>query len=229
MDGFDGDRSYFRNKMNPKLEVLRYHAEGLAQMLRNRRANLIVAMADKYMNDAGKAMMRGAIDRQARERSEQLYSLATGAKADLERIIAEMLHVDLAPDAMLARETRAARLWARFRDLLDSGAIDALGLVEREAANLDALEVLIEELPDWLATKGAPDAVAAAVLGRAEEHATPHLSPTMRLAREMRKELATGWVRLQTAQNYAEAELESNTPWNVLPAWESGDKVVHVA
>ena len=174
--------------------------------------------ADRRLSEEGKQEQRATVKERAIAELDQAEGFAGDAKGVMERAIAEALKVDRTPEEQLAYETRATRLWARFRPLLEGPhpALDPLELVQRESDNLDSLQVLKEELPDFMAAHGQSDQLRATVPRCLRRPRRRYCRPRQ-LARKLQAEIADGWPRLTMAVNYARAEVVGDTPWTVLP------------
>jgi hypothetical protein len=228
--GYDGRPLSLEAVAKNHMPTLRETPSKVGKVLQTRRVMLAQVDADRRLSEEGKQEQRATVKERAIAELDQAEGFAGDAKGVMERAIAEALKVDRTPEEQLAYETRATRLWARFRPLLEGPhpALDPLELVQRESDNLDSLRVLKEELPDFMVAHGQPDQLRAAVLKVLEEAETALLPPEAQLARKLQAEIADGWPRLMMAVNYARAEVAGDTPWTVLPSWGSKHEVVEV-
>ena len=132
-----------------------------------------------------------------------------------------------APDAQLAREVAATRMWARWKPLLDRSMLGVEELIDREMTNLPGLQVLLDELPDYMRARGDRAEVIDAFTGKARQYETALLPPVQRLARQLQAEIETGMTNLESARNWALAALTpySSMEVNVLPDWPKGASI----
>jgi Sec-independent protein translocase protein TatA len=201
---------------------LREHSKALAEALKKHRRALREITEDKMRSDLAKNQARTAARAALGATLNQLEASAKEDKRTLERQIADALKVQRTPEESLAYETRAARAWARYKGLLDAGEMDADALVDREKENSETLEVLREELPDYLRTRKVQPGLIDHTMRTLDGHATPLLPETQRVARRAQAELADGWPTVEAATAYAREEHQTGQPWNTLPGWEKG-------
>ena len=204
------------------LARLRGHSKALAEAVRKYRARMQAIDADTMGSELWKTQER---EKAKATLAAVLDAHAAQARVDkqaLERLIAEANKVERGPEESLAYETRAARLWARYKGLLDADQLSADELVDREKENSEALEVLREELPDYLRTRKVHPDLIENTMQTLDSHATPLLPETQRWARKLQAELAQGYRNVETATAYAREEHQTGNQWNVLPDWEKG-------
>lgn len=219
----------FADKTRSDLQTLRGHVDGLATILLQRRERLAAIRTDRMLSAEAKERLIAQAEQQARGAWEALKVKADTAKAGIEKAIAVALKVERTPEEEVAYELRGSRLWARYKELLTSGTMDVLDLVQREAENLDSLEVLREELPDFLTARNKQPGEIQAVLDRIDALARPLLPDKQRTARDVQDEMSRGWPLLELSHGYALHELETGENWDVLPAWEGEQKVIRIA
>ncbi len=216
----DFDAQLFAGQISKDLSTLRSTPAAVAALLKERRAALIDLERDDRLSASYKAELRVQMLNDYKDRLDSLRYQATEARRALEAKGRDALTPMRTPEESLAYETRALRMWERYKGLLDAKAIDPLTLLERESGNLEALRVLREELPDYMAAHNQAPEFTQAVTAILDQRERPLLSDKERLARDVQAEVADGWTRLATGLDYAQDELETNSPWTVLPAWE---------
>lgn len=209
------------------LQSLKRRPQQMADILLERRRTFLKISQDLWINAEGMTAQRKQATDLAQQKLDMLAQEIQLDKEGLEDGCKKLLGETLTPEKQLAREMRAARLWERFRDVLGSGYMQAVDLIEREKGDLDSLRVLEEELPDWLLTRNEHDATKD-LLAFIDRYKRPLLTPPQRDARDILDELATGHKRLVLGLALATEELKGGMMATVLPTWESRDQVINV-
>jgi hypothetical protein len=203
------------------LKPLKAKPQQMVDILVKKRKTFYEISSDPWVNAAGMTARRQQATDTAQQELDQLAQQMEQEKTQVEAFCRDILHDPTpAPEVQLARETRAVRLWERFRGILDSGHMDVLTLIEREKGNLESLGVLKEELPDWLLARNEQDA-AKGLLELIDRYERPLLTPAQRDARDALDEVADGYPRLVVGLALATDEIQRGNRATVLPAWES--------
>jgi len=160
---------------------------------------------------------------------ERLDLIDRAAKSAHERVMPKLaMHErgsEESPTESLARETAAARAWARWRPLLESGRLAPEALIERERENLDGLQTLAQELPDFMLGRGDRQDLIDVLRQQIRDHETALLPPARRLARALLAEIDTGMANIQGARKWANYELTADADVRVLPGWGKGESI----
>jgi hypothetical protein len=205
---------------------LKSYPQKLVQLLADTRRAIAQVKADPRLSAQGQEEEIARIRQEAQQKLESMWE---AAKATYDNLVMKLTRIvnqnkQDTPEQLLA-EVRAMRIWGRFKNRLDAAKSRdeviriILELADRAAHDRDvlALKVLAEELPDYLPTRGIPN--ADDVLAKVDDLLAGFDSPEVQAARELRNEVIAGWVRVDVDFRMALRELKGEGTIYGLTGW----------
>ncbi len=215
------------------LSSLRDYPVQVGEIVEAFRRAVIQVELNPNLSLAGKTQEVNQIAERFMTQIDRLEQAAQADKETLEKLIAQALSkAQDDPTAELAKQIKYQRIWGRTKALLDTyqdaqtlhrGLSDIVQQAA-ESHDLDTLNVLLEEVPAYLATRRMPS-LWHPVSPTVQSALIAHASPAERRALQAQQELEIGWPRLAAAFSEAKRAVQRRATIGVLPGWSPDERV----